>query len=256
MSCAIPRKMSPPRSRKRLPRVANGRHPSGCRPFFFSCAAQQCTAVLASQDIGNRRCMKPSRAYDEIRGTRPDGARPEFTALAEWLDKTPIAELARRQQEAEAAFHRLGITFAVYGDEAASERIIPFDIVPRILTAAEWDRLSAGLEQRVRAINAFLGDLYGARKILDDGIIPAELILSNPQFRVQMAGAKPPHDVWCHIAGIDMVRTGPDEFFVLEDNARTPSGVSYMLENREAMLRLCPELFEMFRVRPVDNYPD
>jgi uncharacterized circularly permuted ATP-grasp superfamily protein len=200
--------------------------------------------------------MTPARAYDEIRGNEADGARPEFSALAEWLDTTPPAELGRRQQEAEAAFHRLGITFAVYGDDDAHERIIPFDIVPRILTAAEWDRLSAGLEQRVRAINAFLGDIYGARKILDDGIIPTELIMSNPQFRVQMAGARPPHDVWCHIAGIDMVRTGQDEFFVLEDNARTPSGVSYMLENREAMLRLCPELFEMFPVRPVDIYPD
>ena len=138
----------------------------------------------------------------------------------------------------------------------SSERIIPFDIVPRIFTAPEWDRLSEGLVQRVEAINAFLADVYGARRIIADGIVPAELVLNNPQFQPMLAGTQPPHGIFAHICGIDLVRTGPDEFFVLEDNARTPSGVSYMLENREAMLRLCPELFEMFAVRPVDTYPD
>ena len=153
-------------------------------------------------------------------------------------------------------FRQLGITFAVYGDAEAAERIIPFDIIPRIITASEWRKLSAGLTQRVEAINAFLDDIYGARRILDDGIIPAELVLGNPQFRPEIVGSKPPHGVWAHICGIDLVRTSADDFWVLEDNARTPSGVSYMLEDREAMIRLCPELFSMFQVEPVDHYTD
>ncbi|HWU74820.1 MAG TPA: circularly permuted type 2 ATP-grasp protein [Sphingomonas sp.] len=196
-------------------------------------------------------------AFDEIMGT--SGAalvRPELTALGEWLDTTDAAELKRRQQSAEVTFRQLGITFAVYGDEDASERIIPFDIVPRVFLADEWARLSAGLVQRVEAINAFLDDIYGARRILKDGLLPEDLIFGNPQFRPEIAGMRPPHGIWAHICGIDLVRTGPDDFFVLEDNARTPSGVSYMLENREAMLRLCPELFRQFRVAAVDSYPD
>ncbi len=182
--------------------------------------------------------------------------RPGFEPLAAWLADTSEAELDRRQEAAEVAFRNLGITFNVYGEEDAAERIIPFDIVPRIFTAAEWDRLSAGLEQRVQAINAFIDDIYGERRILADGVIPAEIVLANPQFCIQVAGARPPHGIYAHICGIDLVRTGPDAFYVLEDNARTPSGVSYMLENREAMLRLCPELFDCYPVRPIDNYPD
>ncbi len=200
--------------------------------------------------------MDTEGTFDEIRGHGTDAARPEFAALGEWIAETPASELERRQKAAEAAFRQLGITFAVYGEEEASERIIPFDIVPRIFTAPEWDRLSEGLVQRVEAINAFLADVYGARKIIADGVVPPELVLNNPQFQPALAGTQPPHGIFAHICGIDLVRTGPDEFFVLEDNARTPSGVSYMLENREAMLRLCPELFEMFPVRPVDVYPD
>ena len=138
----------------------------------------------------------------------------------------------------------------------SAERIIPFDIVPRIFSAGEWERLSAGLEQRVHSINAFIDDIYGARKILRDGVIPADIVLTNPQFCIPCAGARPPHGVYAHICGIDLVRTGPDEFYVLEDNCRTPSGVSYMIENRDAMLRLCPELFDIFPVRPVDSYPE
>jgi uncharacterized circularly permuted ATP-grasp superfamily protein len=197
------------------------------------------------------------RAFDEIRGFEDGRAtRPEFAALALWLDETPHDDLQRRQQAAEATFRQLGITFAVYGDDEAAERIIPFDIIPRIFTATEWSTLSAGLTQRVEAINAFLDDVYGARKILDDGIIPADLIYDNPQFRREIDGIRPPHGIWAHICGIDLVRTGPGEFWVLEDNARTPSGVSYMLENREAMIRLCPELFRSYQVEPVDSYSD
>lgn len=198
-----------------------------------------------------------AKPFDELwgfgAGTEP---RPGFEALARWLSETSASELDRRQKAAEAAFRSLGITFNVYGEDEAAERIIPFDIIPRIFSAREWERLSAGLEQRVQAINAFIDDVYGARRIIADGVVPADIVLANAQFCVPVAGARPPHGVYAHICGIDLVRTGPDEFYVLEDNARTPSGVSYMLEDREAMLRLCPELFDMFAVRPVDTYPE
>jgi uncharacterized circularly permuted ATP-grasp superfamily protein len=201
--------------------------------------------------------MAANGAFDEIWGHGgPDAPRAEFASLSQWIADTPAAELHRRQQSAEATFRQLGITFAVYGDSDAAERIIPFDIVPRVFLPKEWARLSEGLVQRVQAINAFLEDIYGERRILKEGIIPEELIYLNDQFRPEVDGVRPPHGVWAHICGIDLVRTGADEFFVLEDNARTPSGVSYMLENREAMIRLCPELFRDFRVAPVDSYPD
>ncbi|WP_298093092.1 circularly permuted type 2 ATP-grasp protein [uncultured Sphingomonas sp.] len=201
--------------------------------------------------------MGKRQAFDEIMGTAGGPPpRAELTALGQWLERTPDHDLRRRQQSAEATFRQLGITFAVYGESDAAERIIPFDIVPRVFLADEWTRLSEGLVQRVEAINAFLNDIYGERRILKEGVLPPDLIFGNAQFRPEIAGMRPPHDVWAHICGIDLVRTGPDDFFVLEDNARTPSGVSYMLENREAMLRLCPELFRQFRVAAVDSYPD
>ncbi|MDF2495013.1 circularly permuted type 2 ATP-grasp protein [Sphingomonas sp.] len=196
-----------------------------------------------------------TRAFDEIMGLG-DTARPELAELVRWLEETPSDELRRRQESAETTFRQLGITFAVYGDSDASERIIPFDIVPRVFLADEWARLSEGLVQRVEAINAFLDDIYGSQEILKAGVLPEDLIFHNPQFRPEIFGIRPPHGIWAHICGIDLVRTGADEFYVLEDNARTPSGVSYMLENREAMVRLCPELFEQFRVAAVDSYPD
>jgi uncharacterized circularly permuted ATP-grasp superfamily protein len=201
--------------------------------------------------------MVQGRPFDELWGaSRERQPRAGFEPLAAWLDDLPLAELARRQQAAEAAFRSLGITFAVYGDEQAAERIIPFDIIPRVFLHEEWARLSAGLEQRVRAINLFIDDVYGARRILADKILPADIVLGNAQLCVPVAGARPPHGVYAHICGIDLVRTGPDQFWVLEDNARTPSGVSYMMENREAMLRLCPELFDALPVLPVDSYPE
>lgn len=202
--------------------------------------------------------MATEPVFDEIWGTGEAGSEPRagFEPLADWLTRTPSTELHRRQRSAEIAFRNLGITFSVYGEEEAAERIIPFDIIPRIFTASEWESLSAGLEQRVRAINAFIGDVYGPAHILADGVVPPDIVLANSQYCTAMAGFRPPHGVYAHICGIDLVRTGPDSFFVLEDNSRTPSGVSYMLENREAMLRLCPELFELLPVRPVDTYPD
>ena len=201
--------------------------------------------------------MAAKSAFDELWGTsRGRKARAGFDPLAAWLGQVSNAELDRLQQAAEAAFRTLGITFSVYGEVDAAERIIPFDIIPRIFTPAEWAKLSEGLEQRVRALNAFIDDVYGDRKIIKDGVVPADIVLANPGFCIQVSGARPPHGIYAHICGIDLVRTGADEFYVLEDNARTPSGVSYMLENREAMLRLCPELFDIFPVQPVDTYPD
>ncbi|MBY0284817.1 MAG: circularly permuted type 2 ATP-grasp protein, partial [Sphingomonas sp.] len=182
--------------------------------------------------------------------------RDAYALIAQWLDKAPPDFLQTRRAQAELFFRRIGITFAVYGDADASERLIPFDIVPRILSRREWARLEAGLIQRVAALNAFLNDIYGPREILKAGIIPEALILQNPQFCLAAMSLRPAHGVYTHIAGIDIVRTGADQFYVLEDNARTPSGVSYMLENREVMLRLLPELFDKHRVAPVEDYPE
>jgi uncharacterized circularly permuted ATP-grasp superfamily protein len=194
-------------------------------------------------------------AYDEMRA--PDGAvRPAYTAFAEWLKTIPQETLDYRRREAEFIFRRIGITFAVHGAAEAQERLIPFDVIPRILAAAEWKRLSAGLEQRVKAINAYLRDIYGRREILRAGVMPEELVYRNEAFRPEMNGQKVPHDIYVMIAGIDLVRTDPNEFYVLEDNTRVPSGVSYMLENREIMLRLFPELFAKYVVVPVEGYVD
>src|SRR5215472_13955561 len=194
-------------------------------------------------------------AFDEMRGH--DGIpRHAYRELSRWLDELPPDVLDYRRREAEVLFRRIGITFAVYGEADAQERLIPFDVLPRILTAAEWDVLQAGLEQRVKALNLYVKDIYSRREILKAGVVPEELVFQNPVFRPELNGQKVPHDVYVHIAGIDLVRTGATTFYVLEDNARTPSGVSYMLENREIMLRLFPELFARHRVAPVENYPD
>ncbi|WP_206930622.1 circularly permuted type 2 ATP-grasp protein [Roseococcus thiosulfatophilus] len=196
----------------------------------------------------------PPAAFDEL----GQGAeiRAAYAAVAAWLERTPPSELEAKRAEAELLFRRVGITFAVYGEGGDPERLIPFDIIPRVLARSEWDRLSAGLSQRVRALNAFLADAYGKQEILKAGVIPASLVTGNEQFRPEMQGFQPPGGVYTHIAGIDLVRTGPDQFYVLEDNARTPSGVSYMLENREAMLRLFPRLLARHRLAPVNRYPE
>src|SRR6187399_2593631 len=194
-------------------------------------------------------------AFDEMNGPGGD-LRPAYQELSRWLKETPPDALEYRRQEAELLFRRIGITFAVYGDADAQERLIPFDVIPRILSAMEWDTLRRGLEQRVKAINAYLRDIYGRREILKAGIVPEDLVFQNPVFRPEMNGQKVPHDIYVHIAGIDVIRVDADTFYVLEDNARTPSGVSYMLENREIMMRLFPDLFARHRVAPVENYPD
>jgi len=197
--------------------------------------------------------MQSAVAYDEM-GT--GGSPDPYAAVRGWLDECPPDYLQTRSAQAELFFRRIGITFAVYGDAQADERLIPFDIIPRILARPEWSRLEKGLVQRVTALNAFLNDVYGPREILTAGIIPEELVLRNPQYCLPAIGHTPSHGIYTHIAGIDIVRTGPDRFYVLEDNARTPSGVSYMLENREVMMRLLPELFDKHRVAPVETYPE
>ena len=202
-----------------------------------------------------QEAQREAQFFDEM--TLSDGAiRTIYSKIARWLEATPAEVLASRRSQAELLFRRIGITFAVYGEKDASERLIPFDIIPRVIGRAEWTRLEAGLIQRVKALNMFLADVYGAQEIIKAGRIPADIILRNPQFRPEMTGRKVPHDIFVHIAGIDVVRTGESDFYVLEDNVRTPSGVSYMLENREVMMRLAPDLFAEHRVAPVENYPD
>ncbi|WP_199556129.1 circularly permuted type 2 ATP-grasp protein [Sandaracinobacteroides hominis] len=204
-----------------------------------------------------------ARAFDETFGFAPfggDDVRAAYGEVARWLKSAPPELLETRRRQAELFFRRIGITFAVYGDPDAQERLIPFDIVPRVISGTEWKGLEEGLTQRVQALNMFLADVYGPRECIKAGIVPEELILLNPQFCLPQVGRRPAKDVWVHIAGIDLVRTGPDEFFVLEDNARTPSGVSYMMENREVMLRLVPEMIHALAstggLRPVETYPE
>src|SRR6202050_595297 len=194
-------------------------------------------------------------AFDEM--TEAGGrVRPVYAGLENWLRELAPEVLEHRRREAEFLFRRIGITFAVYGDADSTERLIPFDVLPRILSADEWAKLRLGLEQRVKAINLYIKDVYGRREILKAGIVPEDLVFQNPVFRPEMNGQKVPHDIYVHIGGIDIIRVDADTFYVLEDNARTPSGVSYMLENREIMLRLFPELFSRYRIAPVENYPD
>jgi uncharacterized circularly permuted ATP-grasp superfamily protein len=193
--------------------------------------------------------------YDEMRSE--NGAiRRHYEPFADWLAATPPELIAQKKEEADRAFHRVGITFAVYGEEQGTERLIPFDLVPRIIPAHEWEALERGLTQRVRALNAFLQDVYHDQKILAAGIVPRDRILGNTQYRREMHGVDLPGGIYAHIAGVDVVRAGAGEWYVLEDNLRVPSGVSYMLENRKMMMRLFPELFAAQSVRPVEHYPD
>jgi uncharacterized circularly permuted ATP-grasp superfamily protein len=182
--------------------------------------------------------------------------RDPYHTVDRWLKSQEIEDLKRKSSEAESLFRRTGITFAVYGDGTTTERLIPFDIIPRILSASEWRRLAAGIEQRVRALNAFIYDIYHRQEIIRAGRIPEDLIVQNAAFLPEMMCVEPARGIYAHIIGIDIVRTSENEFFVLEDNTRTPSGVSYMLENREAMMHMLPELFARNRVAAVEDYPD
>lgn len=183
------------------------------------------------------------------------GTRAAYTDYSDWFNDQDNGWLKRKDSEADESFRRTGITFNVYGDDRAEERLIPFDMVPRIITAREWRKLTRGIEQRVRALNAFLNDLYHRQEIIRAGRLPERLLRGNDAWLPNMVGFRPPGGIYTHIVGIDLVRTGPDEFFVLEDNARTPSGVSYMLENRETMMSMFPDLFAKIGVEAVSDYP-
>ncbi len=186
-----------------------------------------------------------------------DGAvRPQYAAFADWLDNTPAEKIAQNRQAADLLFHRVGITFAVYGETSGTERLIPFDIVPHIIPGAKWDEVSRGLKQRIAALNFFLHDVYHEQHILRSGKVPADKVLENSQFRPEMMNIDVPGGIYAHVAGIDLVKDSDGEYYVLEDNLRTPSGVSYLLENRKMMMRLFPELFAVQSIRPVDHYPD
>jgi uncharacterized circularly permuted ATP-grasp superfamily protein len=182
--------------------------------------------------------------------------QPHYQRYVEWADRLAPEHIAQKRQEADVMFRRVGITFAVYGDESGTERTIPFDIIPRVIPAADWKILEEGLRQRVKALNLFLRDIYNEQAILKEGIIPPRKVLENAQYRGVMQGLKVPNDIYSHIAGVDIVRAGQGEFYVLEDNLRVPSGVSYMLEDRKMMMRLFPDLFARNEVAPVDHYPD
>jgi uncharacterized circularly permuted ATP-grasp superfamily protein len=192
--------------------------------------------------------------YDEMRVD--GGVRAHYRAFQAWLESQSAESIATKRAEADLTFHRVGITFAVYGDDQGTERLIPFDIIPRILPAAEWRQLEAGLRQRVKALNRFIHDIYHGQSIVKAGVSPPEHIFCNAQYRPEMQGIDVAGDIYAHVAGIDVVRADGGEFFVLEDNLRVPSGVSYMLENRKMMMRLFPELFARNRVAPVAHYPD
>jgi uncharacterized circularly permuted ATP-grasp superfamily protein len=198
---------------------------------------------------------RPAPPYDEMY-TADGHVRAQYSVYSDWLTRQPDDALRQKRAEADSLFHRVGITFAVYGEQEGSERLIPFDIIPRVLAAEEWRKLAAGLRQRVRALNAFVGDIYHGQEIVKAGLLAPEQVFCNSQYRPEMQGMEVPGGIYAHIAGIDVVRAGQGEFYVLEDNLRVPSGVSYMLEDRKMMMRLFPELFAQNRVAPVEHYPD
>jgi len=202
-------------------------------------------SVLARYDPGGFFC--------ELTAPREGGGR-EVRLIAERLARLGVEELRRRARQVERSLYDLGVTFTVYSDANAIDRILPFDLIPRVLFAAEWAQIEAGVAQRVRALNLFLHDVYHDQHILKDGTIPPELVLNNANFRSEMVGVDLKHGTYIHVCGVDLVRDERGRFFVLEDNGRTPSGVSYVIENRHAMLRVFPDLMADIGVRPVDNY--
>lgn len=192
--------------------------------------------------------------YDEML-TADGRQRDHYSAWWQWFHSTEQFSIRQKKAQAELLFHRIGITFNVYGDDEGTERLIPFDSVPRIIPADEWRTIDIGIRQRVKALNAFLHDIYHDRDILRAGIIPAEQVLANEQYQPCMQGISLHNQIYAHIAGVDMVRNSDGRYYVLEDNLRTPSGVSYMLENRKMMMRLYPEMFEQHLIAPVERYP-
>ncbi|MDP9529487.1 circularly permuted type 2 ATP-grasp protein [Pseudomonas protegens] len=197
-----------------------------------------------------------SRAFFDEMYAASGTCRPHYAAFARWLADTPLELLEQRRREADLLFHRAGITFTLYGDEQGTERLIPFDIIPRSIKASEWRTVERGCVQRVQALNLFLADIYQGQRIIKEGIIPAEQVLANEGYQVAMQGLNLHRGIYAHIAGVDLVRDGDGSYYVLEDNLRTPSGVSYMLEDRKMMMRLFPELFAAQRIAPIDHYPN
>jgi uncharacterized circularly permuted ATP-grasp superfamily protein len=196
---------------------------------------------------------EPGDFFDEMFDASRQARQPA-RALAQFVETLPDGELLRRQRSAERALLNLGITFGVYGDLAGNERIFPFDLVPRIVAAQEWSHIERGLKQRISALNLFIDDVYHKQSILKDGVVPAEIVRSASTFRAACVGLNPPRGIWCHITGTDLVRDKDGCIYVLEDNLRCPSGVSYVLQNRLIIKRTFPQLFESFRIRPVDDY--
>tara|TARA_Y100001951_G_scaffold30242_1_gene23684 strand:- start:3969 stop:5381 length:1413 start_codon:yes stop_codon:yes gene_type:complete len=193
--------------------------------------------------------------YDEMHDAH-GACRPHYRAFSAWLSDTPSDVLAQRRREADLLFHRAGITFTLYGDEQGTERLIPFDTIPRAIPMSEWRMVERGCIQRVQALNLFLADLYHEQRILKAGVIPPERVLANEGYQPAMQGLDLHRDTYAHIAGVDLVRDGDGTYYVLEDNLRTPSGVSYMLEDRKMMMRLFPELFAAQRIAPINHYPN
>jgi uncharacterized circularly permuted ATP-grasp superfamily protein len=207
------------------------------------------------------------KSFDEMYRQLPyshGSARQHYQAFEQWLARQSETVMKARREEAEMIFRRVGITFAVYGEKdaegAGTERLIPFDLIPRIIPSDEWRGMQRGLVQRVTALNRFIEDVYNQQEILRAGVVPSDMVLHNAQFRPEMVGVKVPGNIYTHVSGIDIVRApnakGEGEYFVLEDNLRVPSGVSYMLEDRKMMMRLFPDLFKLHRVAPVAHYPD
>jgi uncharacterized circularly permuted ATP-grasp superfamily protein len=194
------------------------------------------------------------QAFDEMREASGE-LRPHYRALAETLAGLPQEELQRRKQSADLSFLTQGITFTVYGRDEGTERIFPYDLLPRLVTAQEWDRIERGLTQRITALNHFLRDVYSDEKILNDRVVPRELVYSCKHYRRQMRGLQVPRNVYIAVVGSDLLRLNTGEYVVLEDNLRVPSGVSYMLTNRRVMKRTFPQLFHSYGVRPIEHYP-
>ena len=197
----------------------------------------------------------PEGIYDEMLAPGGDAVRRHYGAYGDWLASMSVETMTAKRAEADLIFRRIGITFSVYGDESGTERLIPSDVVPRIIPATEWTLLEKGLVQRVTALNRFIADIYHEQAILKAGLIPEDQILANEQYQVAMIGTRVPHDTYAHIIGVDIVRHNDGSYYVLEDNLRVPSGVSYMLSNRKMMMRLFPDLFRRYKVRPVEHYP-
>lgn len=197
---------------------------------------------------------EPGEFYDELFAEK-NKPREDASLLIEKINSLSPEELLIRQEAAQKAMMKLGATFNVYGDNRGTERIFPFDVIPRIVSSSEWNWIEGGLKQRIQALNLFIADIYGEQKIIKDGILPEELINSATGFLKPCIGLKPPGGIWCHITGTDLVRDKDGKWYVLEDNLRCPSGVSYVLENRRVMKSTFPQIFAKLGIKPVDNYP-